>query len=88
MLTLSNAAGKRMFMAGTRPQGGLLNLMNAGGVPVFIAGYAESNRGGAMSIKNGRGIPVVSAGSTDSESGIVTVWDADGRKPRTLVPGL
>ena len=85
-LALLNGLGKKMFLAGTRPEGGLLNLMNSAGNPVFIAGFAEGSRGGAVSVKNGRGLQVFTAGAGEADGGTVTVWDADGRKPRSLTP--
>jgi hypothetical protein len=39
-------------------------------------------------VKNGRGIPVFSAGAGEKEDGLVTVWDADGHKPRTITPAM
>jgi hypothetical protein len=85
-LSMNNESGKRMFAVGVMPQGGLINVMNASGIPVFIAGYAEAGRGGAVSVKNGRGVQVFSANTDDKENGTVTVWDADGRKPRSMMP--
>jgi hypothetical protein len=85
-MTLSNSAGKRAFMVGALPQGGLLNIMNTAGNKILIAGSDESGRGGAFSIKNGRGVQVLNAGTGENENGIVTVWDADGRKFRTIAP--
>lgn len=81
-----SSAGKRMFAVTSRPQGGLLNVMNSAGIPVVIAGYAEDGRGGAVSVKNGRGVQVLTAATNETEGGTVTVFDADGRKPRSLKP--
>jgi hypothetical protein len=64
----------------------LLNLCNSAGNPVVIAGYAEDGRGGALSIKNGRGIQIFSAVTGDSEQGILTLWDANGKKSKTVKP--
>jgi hypothetical protein len=85
-IALNSSTGKRTFAAASRPQGGLLNVMNSAGIPVVIIGYAEDNRGGAVSIKNGRGVQVLTAGTGENESGTLSVFDADGRKPRTLKP--
>ena len=80
------SSGKKTFAVGATPQGPLLNLMNRSGNPVLIAGFADDGRGGAMSMKNGRGITIFSAGTADNEKGSVSVWDADGKKVRSLSP--
>ncbi|UCD76248.1 MAG: hypothetical protein JSV91_04855, partial [Phycisphaerales bacterium] len=71
---------------GALNEGGLINIMNRVGVPVFIAGYGPDTRSGAMSIKNGRGVQILQAGAEEDESGIVRVYDAEGKRPRTLKP--
>lgn len=85
-LSLLNASGKKTFAVGSTAQGPVLNLMNRAGNPVLIAGFAEDGRGGAMSMKNGRGITIFSAGTGENEKGSVSVWDADGKKMRSLTP--
>ncbi len=86
ILALRNSGGKRAFMVGTRPEGGLMNIFNQYEVPVFVAGYGEGSLGGAMSIKNGRGMQVFHAAADVLENGELTLFDAEGRRPRTLRP--
>ncbi len=85
-MALSNAAGTRLFAVGSREQGGLLNMMNARGVPIVMMGYAEETRGGGLSIRNGRGIRIFNVGTADQEHGELRLWDADGRRMRLLRP--
>jgi hypothetical protein len=56
-----------MFAVASRPQGGLLNVMNSAGIPVVIAGFAEDDRGGAVSVKNGRGVQVPPLAQTEQK---------------------
>jgi hypothetical protein len=83
-MALLNASGQNLFLAGTRPEGGLLNVLNSRGVPVVIAGFSPDRRGGAVSVNNGRGLQVFHAGVTEDEDGIVRVWDAQQKHERKL----
>jgi hypothetical protein len=73
-------------MVGTRPQGGLMNLMNDRGEVVFIAGAADEGAGGALLVRNGSGKQVFHAGYDRDGNGLVTVWDERGINRRTLSP--
>jgi hypothetical protein len=86
-LAVMNSAGTRQFLIGTRPQGGLMNLMNSQGSTVFIAGTADQGLGGALAIKNGRGRQILHAGYDSADDGLVTVWDAEGKKVEVLSAG-
>jgi len=87
-MSISNAAGRQVFIVGAKPQGGLLSLMNATGNKVMTAGLADDMRGGAVTIRNGRGVQVFAAGTGQGEDGAITITDADGHKPHTILPGM
>ena len=58
--------------------GGALNLSNAQGVPIVVAGMTEGRRDGAISIFNQRGIPVLTASNGVGGSGQLTFNDDNG----------
>src|SRR5690606_792417 len=82
--SIMNQRGVRHFAVGAREHGGLLNIMNTNGTPVFIAGSGDestgNSRGGGLTIRNGRGVQVFYAGPDAGEHGELEVWDADGRR--------
>jgi len=57
-------------------RGGALNLMNADGTPVVLAGITSDGPGGAAAFQNGSGRTVVAVGSTKENIGRVVVEDA------------
>ena len=59
-------------MAATK-RGGAINLMNAAGTPVVLAGITADGPGGAAAFQNGTGQTVVAAGSTPSNRGRIVV---------------
>jgi hypothetical protein len=54
-------------------RGGALNLMNADGTPVVLAGITADGPGGAATFQNGEGLTVVAIGSTKANVGRVVV---------------
>lgn len=54
-------------------RGGALNLMNANGIPVVLAGITADGPGGAAAFQNGDGHTVVAIGSTKDNIGRVVV---------------
>jgi hypothetical protein len=54
-------------------RGGALNLMNADGTPVVLAGITSDGPGGAAAFQNGAGKTVVAIGSTKDNVGRVVV---------------
>ena len=85
-LALFNPSGRKMFLMGGLDGGGLMNIMNRVGVPVFIAGHAAETLHGALSVKNGNGVAIFQAGAEESGGGIIRVYDSEGRHPGTLRP--
>ena len=60
--------------------GGALNLSNAQGVPIVVAGMTEGRRDGAISIFNQRGIPVLTASNGVGGAGQLTFNDDNGTR--------
>ena len=83
-IALTTPLGRTMLALASSDQGGLCNLMNERGVPVFIAGYARGTRGGALSVNNGRGVQVVSIAADQRERGVIIIHDEEGRRTRTI----
>ena len=77
---------RRAFVAGSKPEGGVINLFNRREVPVFAAGYGQSGLGGAMIVRNERGTAIVHAAADDENSGLVTIYNKDGERARTVKP--
>jgi len=78
--------GNKMGVLAATADGGRLNLLNARGVPVFIASTEGQNGGGAMLITNQRGIPVLIMKSDEEHRGIIEILDADGNGIRRIRP--
>lgn len=85
-LALFNPAGRKMFLMGGLDGGGLMNIMNRVGVPVFIAGHEADTLHGALSVKNANGIAIFQAGTEQDGNGVIHVYDVEGRRPGTLRP--
>ncbi len=85
-LQVSNGEGTRQFLVASRDQGAVINLMNHRGEAVLIAGAADAGLGGALSITNGAGRQVLHAGYDTIGDGMLTVWDATGKKVSTVTP--
>jgi len=85
-MALFTGRGRRALIAGARPEGGILNLFNQHDVAVIAASFAPGGLGGALSVRNGRGLAVIDLESKPDESGLVTVMDAEGERPRRLAP--
>ena len=60
--------------------------MNHRGEAILIAGTADAGLGGALSITNGAGRQVLHAGYDTIGDGMLTVWDATGKKASTVTP--
>jgi len=86
VMALSNNIGSRLFMLGTRANGGLMNVMNDRGDVMGMFGVAE-NGAGAMTLRNSSGMEVVHAGTDESRDGIITVRDAANAMMRVMRPG-
>ena len=85
-IIVNSTTGKKMGVLAATEKGGRLNLLNARGVPVFIASTTSESGGGAMTVTNQRGIPVVIMKSDEEHLGIIKVLDADGDGARTVRP--
>jgi len=85
MMALSNNVGTRLFGLGTRPEGGLMNIMNDRGEALCILGVAESGAGG-LTIKNASAVEVLFAGADESRDGVITLRDATNSTMRVLKP--
>ena len=89
-VVVNTSSGKKMGVLAATKDGGRLNLLNARGVPVFIAstvGDAPGGAaGGAMTVTNQRGIPVVILRSDEEHRGIIEILDADGNGIRRIRP--
>lgn len=85
-IIVNSSTGKKMGVLAATEKGGRLNLLNARGVPVFIASTTGESGGGAMTVTNQRGIPVVIMKSDEEHLGIIKVLDADGDGARTVRP--
>jgi len=78
--------GDKMGILAATDDGGRLNLLNARGIPVFVASTEKSNGGGAMLITNQRGIPVLIMKSDEEHRGVIEILDADGNGTRRIRP--
>ena len=85
-IIVNSSAGKKMGVLAATDEGGRLNLMNAHGVPIFVASTIESTGGGAMIVANQRGIPVVNFKSDDEHRGLIEIMDEDGKGVRRVRP--
>ena len=72
---LLTADGHTTAALAATPRGGALNLMNAEGTPVVLAGITADGPGGAAAFQNGSGVTVVAAGSTKDDTGRVVVTE-------------
>jgi len=85
-IIVNSSAGKKMGVLAATDEGGRLNLMNAHGVPIFVASTVGSTGGGAMTVTNQRGIPVVTLKSDDEHRGLIEIMDEDGKGVRRVRP--
>ena len=67
------SGGRTLAALAAATRGGALNLMNADGTPVVLAGITTDGPGGAAAFQNGQGQTVVAAGSTGQGTGSVYV---------------
>ena len=70
------SGGRTLAALAAATRGGALNLMNADGTPVVLAGITTDGPGGAAAFQNGQGQTVVAAGSTGQGTGSVYVAPA------------
>ncbi|MBC8201708.1 MAG: hypothetical protein H8E86_06625 [Planctomycetes bacterium] len=85
-VVVNSSSGKKMGVLAATEEGGRLNILNARGVPVFIASTIGTTGGGAMTVANQRGIPVVIMKSDEEHRGIIEILDADGDGVRRIRP--
>jgi len=85
-MIVNSTTGKQMGVLAATDEGGRLNLMNANGVPIFVASPVGSTGGGAMIVTNQRGIPVVIVKSDENHRGLVEIMDEDGNGVRRIRP--
>ncbi len=85
-IIVNSTAGKKMGVLAATDEGGRLNLMNAHGVPIFVASTVGSTGGGAMVVANQRGIPVVTLKSDEGHRGLIEIMDEDGNGVRRMRP--
>jgi len=85
-IILSTSSGKNMSMLVATDGGGRLNLMNAKGVPVFVASSVGESGGGAIIVANQRGIPVIAIQADDEHRGLLEIMDEDGNGVRRMRP--
>lgn len=78
------SGGLRLVGLGATPSGGLLNLGNASGTPVVVAGAAADADGGAMSLRGGQGQQLVRIGIDKVGAGEVAVYDGPGLRKKVL----
>lgn len=76
--------GTRVAGLGGSSTGGLLNLSNASGKGVIIAGAASDADGGAISVRSGAGSTLVRMGVDRIGAGEVAVYDGPGTRKRLL----
>lgn len=76
--------GTRVAGLGGSSAGGLLNLSNASGKGVIIAGAASDADGGAISVRSGAGSTLVRVGVDRIGAGEVAVYDGPGTRKRLL----
>ncbi|MDG1838937.1 MAG: hypothetical protein P8I91_09085, partial [Phycisphaerales bacterium] len=74
--SLQSLDGQTVAAMAATPRGGALNLMNADGTPVVLAGVTADGPGGAAAFQNGEGHTVVAAGSTAENVGRIVVEDS------------
>ncbi len=67
------SGGRTLAALAAAARGGALNLMNADGTPVVLAGITSNGPGGAAAFQNGQGDTVVAAGSTAQGTGQIYV---------------
>ena len=77
-------AGKRSiaFLAG--PNGGLLNLFSATGVPLVVAGAADDAQGGLVVVRSSEGKDLLRAGVDDKGSGNVILFNKDASERKSV----
>jgi len=85
-MIVNSSTGKQMGVLAATDEGGRLNLMNANGVPIFVASTVGSTGGGAMIVTNQRGIPVVTVKSDEDHRGMIEIMDEDGNGVRRMRP--
>lgn len=76
--------GTRVAGLGGSAAGGLLNLSNASGKGVIIAGAASDADGGAITVRSGAGSTLVRVGVDRIGAGEVAVYDGPGTRKRLL----
>jgi hypothetical protein len=76
--------GTRVAGLGGSSSGGLLNLSNATGKGVIVAGAASDADGGAISVRSGAGSTLVRLGVDRIGAGEVAVYDGPGTRKRLL----
>jgi hypothetical protein len=74
--SLQTLDGRTLATMAATDRGGALNLMNADGTPVVLAGVTADGPGGAAAFQNGSGHTVVAAGSTAENVGRIVVEDS------------
>ena len=85
-VVVNSSSGKKMGVLAATEEGGRLNIINARGVPIFVASTVGTTGGGAMTVTNQRGIPVVIMKSDEEHKGIIEILDADGNGVRHIRP--
>ena len=85
-MIVNSSGGKKMGVLAATDEGGRLNLMNAHGVPIFVASSVGNSGGGALTVTNQRGIPVVTVKSDDDHRGLIEIMDEDGNGVRKMRP--
>lgn len=85
-IIVNSSGGNKMGVLAATDEGGRLNLMNARGVPIFVASSVDNSGGGAMTITNQRGIPVVTVKSDEDHRGLIEIMDEDGNGVRRMRP--
>ena len=67
---------RRVAAIGAGKSGGLMNLLDAMGRPVVVAGAAEDADGGAVSVRNARGIQIGRLGVDAAGAGELAVYNS------------
>jgi len=83
-LAIRSDIGQKMLIIGAHEHGGAINLWNARGVPMFVAGFADDLQSGQVTLRNAMGVEVFKAGVNEDGGGLITLLNDEGRKPRTM----
>lgn len=78
------SGGLRQAGLGATAAGGLLNLSNASGTPVVVAGAAADANGGALSLRGGQGQQLVRMGVDTVGAGEIAVYDGPGLRKKVF----